>query len=203
MGGKTQVAHNLIIMETIEIKASKRESLGRKNAVTLRREGQVPCVIYGGTEIVHFYAHEFEFKKLIFTPNVYLVSLNIDGTKYNCVLQDTQYHPLSDKLVHADFLSITADKPVNIKIPVKLVGIAEGAKQGGKLVQKMRLMKVSGLSKDLPNVLEIDVTKVGIGQSIKVEKLSFPNLQILEPKNAIVCVISMTRSAMKEMEGKK
>jgi len=185
-------------MEIIEIKGTKREVLGRKTALDLRRVDQVPSVLYGGKDIVHFYAHEFEFKKIIFTPNVYVVNLDVDGKKIKCILQETQYHPLSDKLVHADFLEIEESKPVSIKIPVKLTGVSEGVKQGGKLSIKMRTLKVKGLVKNLPDVLEVDITKLGLGQSIKIDTLVFPNLEILESKSAIVCVVNATRGSVKE-----
>lgn len=189
-------------MDILEIKASLRENLGRKDAVSLRRKDFVPCVLYTGKENIHFFVHEFEFKKLIFTPSVYTVKLDVDGKSYNCVLKDTQYHPISDKLIHADFMMISADKPVSIKIPVKLVGTSEGVKQGGKLVVKMRKMKVSGLAKDLPNELTVDISALGIGQGIKIEKLSFPNLEILEAKNCILCAVKTTRNTVKTPDGK-
>ena len=185
-------------MEIIEIKGTKRDILGRKEAKALRIADQVPSVLYGGKDIVHFNAHEFEFKKIIFTPNVYIINLDLEGKNYKCILQDAQYHPLTDKMIHADFLEVNETKPVSIKIPVKLTGTSEGVKKGGKLAVKMRTLKVSGLLKNLPDVLEIDITKLGLGQTIKIEKLTFPNLTILEAKNAIVCVVNATRSSVKE-----
>ena len=180
-------------MENISIKATKRDVLGRKTALDLRRQDQIPSVLYGGKDIVHFYAHVFEFKKIVFTPNVYIIDLDVDGKVYKCILQDAQYHPVSDKMIHADFLEVNETKPVSIKVPVKLTGVSEGVKQGGKLIQKMRTLKVKGLVKNLPDVLDIDVTKLGLGQTIKIEKLAFPNLEILESKSAVVCVVNATR----------
>jgi len=185
-------------MESISIKATTRDVLGRKTALNLRREDQVPSVMYGGKDILHFYAHEFEFKKIVFTPNVYIINLELDGKTHKCILQDAQYHPLSDKMVHADFLEVNETKPVSIKIPVKLIGVSEGVKQGGKLAVKMRTLKVKGLLKNLPDVLEIDITKLGLGQAIKIEKLAFPNLEIIESKSAVVCVVNATRGSVKE-----
>ena len=186
-------------MESISIKATKREVLGRKTALNLRREDQIPSVMYGGKDILHFYAHEFEFKKIVFTPNVYIINLELEGKTYKCILQDAQYHPLSDKMVHADFLEVNDTKPVSIKIPVKLTGVSEGVKQGGKLAVKMRTLKVKGLVKNLPDVLEIDITKLGLGQAIKIEKLAFPNLEIIESKSAVVCIVNATRASVKEV----
>lgn len=187
-------------METIKIKGSLRESLGRRSATLLRREDQVPSELYGKDLNIHFYAHEFEFKPLLFTPNVYIVSLSVDGKTYKCILKDTQFHPLSDKLVHADFLAITDNKPVNIKIPVKLNGSPVGVKEGGKLIVKMRKLNVKGLPKNLPDVLDIDISDLGIGQTVKVEKLSFKNLEILEAKNCVVCSVNITRNALKDQQ---
>jgi len=185
-------------MEIIEITATKRELTGRATSVQMRREDQIPGVLYGGSEVVHFQAHQFEYDKVICTPKVYAVKLNVSGKVYDCVLKDAQFHPVSDKLIHADFLAVSDKKPVTMKIPVKLSGISEGVKQGGKLILKMRKLRVSGLIKNIPDELEIDVTNVGIGQAIKIEKLNFKNLQINESKNSVVCAVKSTRSVVKE-----
>jgi len=190
-------------MESIVIKAKKRDSLGKKSSKLLRRAEQVPCVVYNGTDNLHLVVDEAEFKGLIFTPNVYTVKLDVEGTVYDCILKDTQYHPVSDKLLHADFMLLSNDKPVAIKIPVKLTGTSEGVKQGGKLVIKMRSLKVSGLPQNLPGELSVDISNLGIGQSIKVDKLSFPNLEILEAKNCILCSVKITRGVVKTEEVKK
>lgn len=172
----------------------------------LRRSKSVPCVLYTGSENIHFSVSEADFKPLIFTPNIYKIALNIDGKVYKCVLKDTQYHPLSDKLIHADFMLLSEDKPVSMRIPVTFVGTSEGVKQGGKLVIKIRKMRIKALPKDLPSELSVDISSLGIGQGIKVEKLTYPNIEILEAKNCIVCAVKTTRGAVKnqaEAGGKK
>lgn len=185
-------------MKTIELKAVKRDTIGKKETAKLRKQGLVPCVIYGDSGNIHFAVTENVLSKIIYTPNVYILKVDIEGTTQDCILQEMQYHPVSDKPIHADFLSVAEDKKVNIKIPVKLTGVAKGVQQGGKLQTKMRKLKVSGFPKDLPDTLDIDITNVGLGHSVKMDTLSFDNLDILEAKNAVVCAVKLTRSAMRD-----
>lgn len=173
-------------MQTIEIKGTKRADIGKVATKQLRVDGNVPCVIYGGEEVVHFYALEKDFKKIIFTPHVYLIKLNIDGKNYDCVLQDTQYHPVTDGLLHVDFLSIKQDKPVIIEIPVKLNGFAEGVKAGGKLQLEQRKLKVKALPKNLPDTLDIEISKLALGNTIQVGQLAYDNLELLNARNNFV-----------------
>lgn len=182
-------------MKTIEIKGTKRTDLGKKATKQLRNEEQVPCVIYGGEEVIHFSAPEKEFKKIIFTPNVYIVNVNVDGTTFPCILQDKQFHPVDDSMLHADFLQISEDKPVNIEIPVELSGFAEGVKAGGKLQLEKRKLKVRGLAKNLPDTLKIDITNLGLGKTIQVGALSYDNIELTTAKNAVVVAVKLTRAA--------
>jgi large subunit ribosomal protein L25 len=182
-------------MQTIEIKATKRESLGKTATKELRKSGGVPSVIYGGKDVVHFHAAENELRKLINTPNVYLIKLNIDGTVYDAVIKDLQFHPVSDSLLHIDFLHLAEGKPVIIEIPVKLEGLAEGVKAGGKLTLEQRKLRVKGLAKDLPDVLKINISSLGLGKGIQVGALSFPNLELLNAKNSVVVSVKLTRAA--------
>lgn len=182
-------------MQTIEIKGTVRTEIGKKSTNALRSEGKVPCVLYGGEENIHFSASENEFRKVIFTPNVYIIKLNIDGKIYEAILQDTQYHPVKDNLLHADFLAVKEDKPVVIEIPVELTGFAEGVKAGGKLQLEKRKLKVRALAKDLPDTLSIDITNLGLGKTIQVGALSYDNLELLNAKNAVVVAVKLTRAA--------
>ncbi len=188
-------------MQTIEIKGTKRTDLGKKATKQLRKEEQVPCVIYGGKEVVHFSAPEKEFRNLIYTPNIYLVKLVIDGADYNCILQDSQFHPVVDQLIHADFLQINDTKPVNIEIPVELQGFAEGVKEGGKLLLEKRKLKVRALAKHLPDTLKIDITNLTLGKTIQVGSLSFDNLELTNAKNAVVVAVRLTRAARAAQTG--
>jgi len=186
-------------MKTFEIQGSVRENVGGKETKLLRRKALVPCVVYGGEENIHFSVVEKDLTNLLITPNVYIIDLKLDnGKNIKCVLQDSQFHPVSDKPLHLDFLQISEEKPVIIRIPVQLNGIAEGVKQGGKLMKKLRRLKVKGLLANLPDTLDVDVTEVKLGDVVKVEALSFENLEILEAKNAVVAAVKLTRSAMRD-----
>lgn len=182
-------------MQTIEIKGTKRTDLGKKATKQLRREEQVPCVIYGGEEVIHFSAPAKEFRNLIYTPHVYVVKVLVDNTSYECILQDTQFHPVVEQLLHADFLQISDNKPVNIEIPVELEGFAQGVKEGGKLQLEKRKLKVRALAKDLPDTLKIDITELKLGKTIQVGALSFENLELTNAKNAVVVAVRLTRAA--------
>ena len=149
-------------MKTIEIKGSFRTELGKKSSKQIRKAGSVPCVIYGKETNIHFHAPELSFKNLIFTPEAHLVNLNLDGKEYRAVLKDIQYHPVSDKILHADFIEVFDNKHVTISIPIKVVGDSVGVIAGGKLSIKKRSLKVKGLPGDLPEFLTVDITDLKI-----------------------------------------
>lgn len=182
-------------MQTIEVKGSVRNELGKKSTKALRAEGKVPCVIYGGEKNIHFTAAEAEFRKIIYTPNVYIINVNVDGTVYPTILQDSQFHPVKEQMLHADFLQVKEDKPVVIEIPVKLEGFAEGVRAGGKLQLEKRKLKVRALAKDLPDTLDINIDNIGLGKTVQVGELSFDNLELLNAKNAVVVAVRLTRAA--------
>jgi large subunit ribosomal protein L25 len=187
-------------MKTIEIKAVSREHVGKKSSGILRSEGNVPCVMYGGKENLHFYAHENEFRGLVYTPEVYLVHLVVDGKSYPAVMKDLQFHPVTDRLQHIDFMQISEDKPVTIDIPVKITGESSGVKAGGKLRIKRRTLKVKGMTSDIPDHLTVDITGLEIGQSIKIGDLSFNNLEIIDNKRAMIVGVAVSRVSLKEEE---
>ena len=182
-------------MQVIELNGIKRVSLGKAITKELRRNEEVPAVLYGGAEPIHFTTTEKEFGKLIFTPNVYLVKVLIEGKSYDAMVQDVQFHPVSDRVLHADFLLVHPDKVVTIEIPVKLNGLSEGVKAGGKLQLEQRKLKVKALPKDLPDVLDIDIDNLALGKTIQVKDLSFPNAEILNAKNSVVVSVKLTRAA--------
>jgi large subunit ribosomal protein L25 len=183
-------------MKTFELKGEKRTEVGKKSTRELRKQELVPCVLYGGSENIHFSIIAKAFKNIVYTPEVYLVNLKIDGKSYQAVMQNIQFNSVSDEIEHVDFLEISDDKLVSIQIPVKLYGSSEGVKQGGKLMLKMRKLRVKGLPKDLPDTLDIEISGLQLGKSIKVGELSFENLEVLDPKNAVVTTVRLTRSAM-------
>lgn len=182
-------------MKLLEIKCSKREKVGKKESKKLRKQGDVPCVLYGGGENIHFLAPENDFRHLVYSPNVYLLKLDIGGKVYNAVLQDIQFHPVTDKILHMDFFQVFEDRPVSINIPVQLNGVPEGVKQGGKLALETRRLRARGLPGELPDILEVDVTGIGMGKSIKVEELEFSNIELLDPPNLVLASVKLTRGA--------
>ncbi len=187
-------------MKSIEIKAVSRDHFGKKSSNSLRAESNVPCVMYGGEENLHFYAHENAFRKLVYTPEVYLVNLNIDGKNYNAVMKDLQFHPVSDRLLHIDFIQVIDNKPVTINVPIKITGVSPGVKAGGKLRIKRRSLRVKGMAEDLPDHLNIDISKLQIGQSIKIGDLSYDKLEIIDNKRAMVAAVAVSRVSLKEEE---
>lgn len=190
-------------MKSISIKCTKREVVGKKEAKRLRTEGLVPGVLYGGEEPIHFYAPEKEFKPLIYTPHVYLVDLDIDGTVYQSIIKDSQFHPVEEKLLHVDFLRTSEDKMVKVEIPIKVDGFAKGIRKGGKLKQNLRTLKVKGMVKYLPDFIEINVDDLDLGQSIKVASLQRENLEFLNAKAVPVITIMITRAAKSAKAGGK
>ena len=187
-------------MKTIEIKGSLRKDIGKKSSKLLRREENVPCVIYGKDGNVHFYAHENSFKSLIYTHKAHLVQVDLDGKAFKAVLKDIQFHPVSDKILHIDFIQIFDDKPVVINIPVTVQGDSVGVIAGGKLSIKKRNIKVKGFAEDLPEFLPVDITDLKIHQSVKIGDLSFDKLELLDPKIATVLSIATSRVAQKAEE---
>ena len=184
-------------MKTIDIKGSLRTGKGKTAAKHLRKEGLVPCILYGNkTENIDFSVPASELRGLIYTPNSYIVNLNINGTSYTGILREAQYHPVTDEPLHLDFFHVDPGKPVAIDIPVAISGNSEGVKQGGKLQILNRRLKVSALPADLPDNLPVDITNLGLGKSISVGELLFDKLTILTPKTAIVCAVKMTRAAI-------
>jgi large subunit ribosomal protein L25 len=182
-------------MKTVEVKASLREAVGKKTSKDLRKQDQIPCVLYGNGENVHFHTHKNSFKEIVYTPNAYLVNLDIDGKTYKAVLRDIQFHPVFDQIIHADFFQVEDKKPVWMKMPVVVTGNAIGVLNGGRLVQKMRKVKVKGLANILPDEITIDITKLAIGKSIKIADLKFEGIEFMEPANAVVVLVKTARAA--------
>lgn len=187
-------------MKTIEIEGSFRKDLGKKNSKLIRKDGNVPCVIYSKEKNIHFHAHENSFKNLVYTHEAHLVKLNLEGEIHNVVLQDMQFHPVSDKILHADFVQIFDNKPITMDVPVTVFGDSPGVKAGGKLIVKRRHLKVRGLAKDLPEDLSVDISDLKIHHSIKVGDLAFDNIELIDPKITTVVTIATSRVALKSDE---
>lgn len=182
-------------MKTLVVKGQKRNSLGKKEAKLLRSQEIVPAVLYGAGDPVHFSVPFSELRQLVYTPGVFLIDLDIDGTVYPSIMQDIQWHAVNEQILHIDFLKIEENKKVKIDVPVKVTGLAKGIKAGGKLKTNLRRLKVKALAKDLPDNIEINVTKLGIGQSIKVGDLSLKDIEILDKKSNVVVAVTITRAA--------
>jgi large subunit ribosomal protein L25 len=182
-------------MKTVVVKGQKRESLGKKEAKMLRAQELVPAVLYGLDEPVHFAVPFSELRKLVYTPSVYLIDLDIDGTVYQSIMQDVQWHAVDEQILHIDFLRIDESKKIKIDLPVKIVGLAVGIKAGGKLKSNLRRLKVKALPTDLPDAIEVDVTKLKIGMNIKVADLSLENIEFLDDKSNVVVAVTITRAA--------
>ncbi len=181
-------------MKKIEIVGYKRANLGRTESQAIRAEGNVPCILYGGAEQVPFYAPAILFRALLFTPDVFDITLNIEGTEYRAILQETQFHPVSDTLLHADFL-LVSDKPVKIAIPVRLVGNAPGVQKGGKLVILVRKLRMKGTVDQMPEYIDVDVSTLDLGKAVRVGQIPVPaGLDMLEQASNPVAQIEIPRA---------
>ena len=189
-------------MKEISISGQKRENLGKKASKALRKEGLVPCNLYGekkddkGLPIALAFTSSFsELRKLIYTPHIYVVRINIDGTDHTAVLKEIQFHPVTDAPLHVDFYEVNEEKPITIGIPVKLVGLAQGVRDGGRMNLSIRKINVTAPYQIIPEHLDVDVKNLRIGKSIKVGQLSYEGLDIATSKDVVVCSVKMTRNA--------
>ena len=189
-------------MKVIEINGQKRETTGKKASKLMRKEGLVPCNLYGeekdekGLPKALAFAVPFtELRKAVYTPHVYVVGLNIEGEAHKAIIKELQFHPTTDALLHADFYEVTEEKDITVGIPVKLNGLAQGVRDGGKLNLSIRKIDVTAPYKNIPEVLEIDVTNLGLGKAIKVGELSFEGLTLSTPAQVVVCSVKETRAS--------
>jgi len=183
-------------MKSFQLKGTKRENISKQDTKKLRDSGLVPCVIYGGETNIHFSAPVLDFRDLIYTPEVYTVKIEVDGKTHDAVMQEVQVHPVSDKLMHIDFMEVQPDKKVVINIPVKISGSSEGVKQGGRLINKVRKLKVKSLIGQLPDAVNIDITPLLIGQSVRVSDLKMDGVEFLDSPNNIIVGIRTTRNVV-------
>jgi len=184
-------------MKSITIKGSERESVGKKATKALRDAGMVPCVIYGGSQPVHFAAEEKAFKNLVYTPNAHTVVVDLDGKTANVILQDIQFDPVSDKILHIDFFQLNENKEIIMEVPVKIVGTSPGVLLGGDLRLNQRRLKVKALPKNLPDYVEANISELQMGNKLYVTKLDTPNFKLMHPDNTVVCQVKISRAAMK------
>ncbi len=190
-------------MKQIAIKGTVRAELGKKATKEIRKSGNVPCVIYGEKKdengnplAIHFSVSEKEINKLIYTPHIYLVDINIDGVDYKAVLKEVQFHPVKDNVLHVDFYEVHAEKPIVMGVPVQAQGLAAGVRAGGRLMMMVRKLNVRAMYDQIPEKLFVDVTALQLGKTIKAGDLHFEGLEMVTPKEVIVCAVKMTRAAM-------
>jgi large subunit ribosomal protein L25 len=184
-------------MKSITIKGSERENVGKKATKAVRDAGMVPCVIYGGNQPVHFVADERAFKDLVYTPNAHTVVVELNGTSYNVIMQDIQFHPVSDKILHIDFFQLSDDKEIIMEVPVKVTGTSPGVLLGGVLRLNQRRLKVKALPKNLPDFVEANISELQMGNKLYVTKLEVNNFKLMHPDNTVVCQVRISRAAMK------
>jgi len=183
-------------MKSITINGSQRESVGKVATKTLRNAEKVPCVLYGGDKTIHFSAEEKAFKKLVYTPDVYTVKLDIEGLgSFNAILQNIQFHPVTDRILHIDFYQIFDEKQLTMEIPVKLVGNSVGVIKGGALRHNMRKLKVRTIPANLPDYIEADISKLEIGSKLYITELANGNYTFMHPDNTVVAQVRMARTA--------
>jgi large subunit ribosomal protein L25 len=192
-------------MKTLAISVKQRENVGKTSTRALRNQGKVPCVLYGGEKQVAFHAHENDFRKLVYTPDVFIVELDIEGSKVKAIMQDIQFHPVTDKILHIDFLEITDGKSITVSIPVILNGLAIGVRDGGNLMFRRRKIITRGLPANLPNAIEINIEDVKIGQFIYIKDINLEGCEFLAPDSSVVVGVKMSRGAVEtdEEEGEE
>tara|TARA_B110000438_G_scaffold63623_2_gene64130 strand:- start:7720 stop:8391 length:672 start_codon:yes stop_codon:yes gene_type:complete len=186
-------------MKSLAISVKKRENVGKANSKALRNQGKVPCVLYGGEKQVCFYTHENDVRKLVYSPDIFLVNLDIDGTKTSCIMQDIQFHPVTDKILHIDFLEVFEDKEVTVNIPVVLKGIALGVRNGGNLFFRRNKIITRAIPSNLPDAIEIDISELTIGDFIYIKDLKSDKYMFLAPDNSVVVGVKTARAAIEEL----
>lgn len=183
-------------MNSVSLSGSLRENVGKKDAKALRKNGQVPCVIYGNNiEQVKFYTDARSFKKILYTPETLIIDFEINGTVYHTILQDIQYHPVTDEVLHADFLDVNEDNPITVTLPICTEGTSPGVMRGGRLNKNLAKLKVRGLVNDLPDNITLDISKLNLNQSIKVKDITLDKIEVLVPSNTIIVDVKAPRNA--------
>lgn len=187
-------------MKTLAISVKERQNVGKTSTRALRNQGNVPCVLYGGEKQVTFYAHENDFRKLVYTPNTFVVELNINGSKTKAIMQDIQFHPVTDKILHIDFLEVFDGKPITVSLPVVLDGVAIGVKNGGNLMFRIPKIVSKGLVANLPEAITINIDHLSIGMFISIKDIVVKGVEFLAPPNSVVVAVKTARAAILEEE---
>jgi large subunit ribosomal protein L25 len=187
-------------MKSVELQGTLRDQTGKKASKGLRSQENVPCVLYGNGENKYFFASTSDFREIIYTPNVYLINLKIGGEKRKAIIQEIQFHPVTDALVHIDFMEVTDDKKIIVNLPVTVSGNSVGVREGGKLSIDKKRLKVKAFAKDLPESINIDVTALGMGKSIRISELTLKNVEFIEAGGIPVVSVKLTRAAREAAE---
>ncbi len=180
-------------MKSISITGHTREGKGKSIAGRLRAEGYIPCELYGRSGNVHFQVFVNDFKQLVYSPDVNIIDLDIDGKHYKALKKEVQFHPVSDEILHVDFHEFDEDKQVKMELPIKFMGVASGVREGGKLVKKLRTLKVKGYPKDFPDAIEVDISALGLGKSIKVKEVNGGKLEIMNALSIPIAMVEVPR----------
>lgn len=183
-------------MKSVSLSGSSRGNVGKKDAKKLRKEGLVPCVIYGGNEQLFFSVSGKDFEKIINSPDVYVIDLDIDGVKKQAIIKEMQFHPIKDNAIHVDFLEVIEGKPIVVQLPVLVTGTSPGVLRGGKLQKKLRRLTVKGLLKDIPDSVTVDITPLNIGDSINVKDVQIEGLTLLDIPGAVIVGVRTARGAV-------
>ena len=186
-------------MKTITLSGAQRKSLGKKEAHSLRREGKVPCILYGGKDILHFEAIEKDFKHLVYTPDVHLIKLDVGGKQVDAILKDIQFHPVTDSIMHVDFLEVIADKPIVMDIPVKFNGTPVGVKEGGQMLKKLTKIRLKGLISKIPQTIEVNVEPLKIGDYIRIKDIKYDGITFLHEPVVTIVAVKTTRAVVEEV----
>ena len=187
-------------MRKVSMSGSLRENVGKKDAKSLRKEEMVPCVLYGGEDQIHFATAEVNFKQILFTPETFLIDIEVNGKTYTSILQDIQYHPVSDRVLHADFLLVKENNEVTVMVPVKTQGTAPGVIRGGKMKIRLSKLKVKGLAKHLPECVTIDISKLNVGHSVKVRDMKLDNITMMDSPNLVIVDVKAARGVVLSAE---
>jgi len=183
-------------MKTASLSGSLRENVGKKDSAQIRKEERVPGVLYGGKEQKHFTVAKLDIDRLVFNPDTFLITLDLGGHKADAIIKEVQFHPVTDKIIHIDFFEVSATKPVKVQLPVRTTGTSEGVLGGGRLAINFRKLEIKGLTSDLPECIEIDITKLNVGDKVRVAHLNIPGCTLTQAGSAVVVDIRSTRATM-------
>ena len=187
-------------MKTLAISVKERQNVGKTSTRALRNQGNVPCVLYGGEKQVTFYAHENDFRKIVYTPDTFIVELAVNGSKTKAIMQDIQFHPVTDKILHIDFLEVFENKPITVSLPVILEGVSIGVKNGGNLMFRRPKIITKGLAINLPDAITINIEHLKIGMFIYIRDIKIDGVEFLAPPNSVVVGVKTARAAIEEEE---